>query len=260
VGQYAADYYDLTGYVKDSAVALAFTGDPDVELLEASPSGAATVWWSGRGDNTDSRLTLGLDLTGIRDPRLAFSLWYELEQNWDWGHASVSADNGATWHPVPMTGATEDDPNGTSFAEGVTGSSGGWIEDSLSLAEYSGGEVLVRFETVTDDTVSLTGMALDNVRVTDGDAVLGPASGDWIAEGWAQVPTRQPQRWSVQLVITDPRGASVVPVPVDADGSAQVRADAVAADALVTVVVVAMTPGTRRSAGYRLLPASAAEP
>lgn len=269
VGQYAADYLDVTALVQDAQLALDFAGEAGVGLLGSAPDDHVSVWWSGWGDSSNSRLTLVLDpaaLGGLPD-RLAFDLWYELEESWDWGYVSLSADRGRTWRRLPLEGSAETDPNGTGFGGGVTGRSPGWTSQSVPLAEPAGaadpagratGPLLVRFETVTDDTVSLTGMALAEVRLIASDRALPevPPEAAWEPEGWVSLDPKLPQRWSLQLVETRPSGVRVLPFAVAADGSASIRLDDVPSDAALTLVVGATTPGTRNPAIYRLLPGS----
>src|SRR5207237_9524744 len=89
VPQYAADYVDLP----TAAGVVSFTGDASVALLPVAVD-TNGVWWSNRGDSLDSRLTRRVDLTGVDQATLNFSVWYDLEEHFDFVYLSASTDNG----------------------------------------------------------------------------------------------------------------------------------------------------------------------
>jgi hypothetical protein len=261
VGQYASDYYDLTPLVKDGALALDFAGDATVGLLDAVDDSNGTVWWSGRHDNGDSRLSRRFDLRGATSPRLDFRLWHDLEENWDYAYVLASTDGGRSWTRLSIPGGTDENPNGNGYGRGLTGASPGWVERSLDLSAFAGQEVELRFEVVTDDAVSMAGVALDDLRL-DAVGFRDDATADagWQAEGWTRLDPTLPQRWAVQLVQEQPGAIDVQRLGVSADGRAQLRRSDIPPDAKLTLVVSGLTPGTRHGSGYRLSPAAAATP
>lgn len=261
VGQYAARYHDVTALVADGQLALDFQGDAGVYLVEKPPAGDGPVWWSGRGDNANSRLTRALDLSGADSASLSFWLWHDLEAGWDHAYLSASVDGGESWARLRTSGASDDNVTGTNYGGGITGWSGGWYHETVDLSALAGGPALLRFEVVTDDTVSLTGLALHEVAVDAAGAesyAAGDPAGhaDWTAEGWLLVQPLLPQRWSLLAVVDDPSGLTVTETPVGANGTARLELSDVPPRATVTVAVAAMTPGTRRAAAYHLGPAA----
>jgi hypothetical protein len=71
----------------------------------------------------------------------------------------------------------------------------------VSLDAYTGGEVLVRFEMITDDAVTRPGIAIDDVRI---DAIdyredFETDSGGWEAAGWILTDNRLPQQVWIQV-------------------------------------------------------------
>jgi hypothetical protein len=261
VGQYATDYYDVTELVADGRLALSFAGEPSVGLLDAAPGAPGEVWWSGRNDNGDSRLTRALDLRQALAPRLGYRMWYDLEENWDYAYVLVSDDGGQTWRRLAPPGATDANPNGNGYGSGLTGASEGWQAVSLDLGAYAGQEILLRFEVVTDDAVSLSGLALDALRIEDGERAqdLGEPA-DWRAEGFTRIDPALPQRWLLRAVIDHGEGLEVKRFAVDNDGRAALRLDEIPADARLTVLVSGLTPGSRHPAGYSLGPPPAGMP
>jgi hypothetical protein len=262
VNQYGTDYLDVTARVAEGRLALDFDGSDAVGLLEPVPSTPGSVWWSGRGDNSDSRLTRAFDLRELRDPRLAFRAWFDLEPSWDYAYFQVSTDGGETWTRLATDRTTDADPNGNNYGSGLTGASGGWIDEALDLGPYAGREVLVRFEVITDDAVNFTGMALDDLRlvgtgpagstITAGAVDDAESDGGWIAEGWQRLDPALPQRWGLQVIVDGPSGVTVHRVPTDARGDAEIRLDSLPSDATVILAVSGLTPGTRHPAGYWL--------
>jgi len=254
VSQYGTDYYEVTSHVRGGRLALAFEGDREVGLLDPVTARPGAVWWSGRGDNMDGRLTRAFDLTGAPRARLTLRMWYDLEENWDYAYVQVSADGGDTWTRLATPRTTDTNPNGNNFGQGLTGASGGWVDEAIDLSPYAGGPVLVRFEVVTDDAVHLSGLALDDL-VLEAVGFADDAEHDagWKAEGWVRVDPLLPQRWAVQVITDSPaHGLAVHRLPVAADGAAAIDVAGIAADARVTLAVTALTPGTRNVAGYRV--------
>ncbi len=255
VGQYATDYFDATPYVRNGQLRLDFAGDGRVGLLEPVPAAPGRVWWSGRGDNRDSRLTQRFDLTGATDATLQLRMWRDLEENWDYAYLQASADEGATWQRLDLPGATDANPNGNNYGRGITGGSDGWEEVAVSLAAYVGQPLWLRFEVVTDDAVSLSGLALDDIRLeAAGLADDAETDAGWQAEGWVRLNPDLPQRWGVQAIVAHDAGIDVHRLPVGADGTATIALDDIPPDGSVTLAVSGLTPGTRHRAGYRLQP------
>jgi hypothetical protein len=140
----------------------------------ADPLGTAgQVMWSGAGDEMDHWAVL--PTTG--GSTLTFDTLYDNEEQWDFGFVMVSTDDGATWHAL-TNADTRDDivPDGypaikaviADGGEGLTGYSGGWVNESFSLPA---GTDLVAFRMMTDWGSNGNGVLddpnwyVDNVRV-----------------------------------------------------------------------------------------------
>ena len=55
------------------------------------------MWWSNRGDAVDATLTRAFDLTGVSQASLAFDLWFDIEEGFDFAYVLASRDGGASW-------------------------------------------------------------------------------------------------------------------------------------------------------------------
>lgn len=77
-----------------------------------------------------------------------------------------------------------------------------WVQHQIDLTPFVGGEVLVRFDYVTDQALSLDGWALDDVGIPEigfFDDMEAPNAA-WNAEGWVRINNVVPQDYIVQLI------------------------------------------------------------
>jgi immune inhibitor A len=245
VPQYAADYVDLP----TTASTVTFSGDASVPLVPVQIDNSG-VWWSNRGDSLDSRLTRPVDLTGVDQATLHFSVWYDVEEHFDFIYLSASKDNGRTWQVLHGQHTVPDHNAGNNYGEGWTGSSGtDWVDETVDLSPFAGSNVLLRFEYVTDQSYNGPGFAFKDVHIPEiGLDEPGAVEDAWNAEGWMRVDAPIPERWNLRMVRTSRAGTTVDAVPVDADGNATINLDA---SARRNVLVIAPTaPRTLASGNY----------
>lgn len=115
------------------------------------------------------------------DDSLRFAIWYDIETDWDYFYVQVSVDGGETWANLANDLTTNTDPNGSNLGNGITGSSGAWVETAFDLQPYSGQEIDIRLQYVTDQFVLEEGVYLDdiqNVATFAVEAELGAAITD----------------------------------------------------------------------------------
>ena len=67
--------------------------------------------------------------------------------------------------PVNTNLSTNTNPNGQNFGEGITGSSGGWVDLTADLTAYAGQTVTIGFRYWTDGAVANPGMFIDDIAV-----------------------------------------------------------------------------------------------
>ncbi len=206
--QYSADYLQL-GQMGPGRMRFEFDGAAQVRLVPVDDRDGQMIWYSNRGDSSDSTLTRAFDLRGLKAATLEYDLWYDIEHLWDYGYVMVSADGGASWDILAGPGTTADDPHDTAYGPGYTGSSGsnqfgpvGWVRESVDLSPYLGHEVLVRFEMITDEATNQPGMVIDDVSIPQlgysENFEAGP--GGWDSAGWVYIDNILTQRWIVQMV------------------------------------------------------------
>jgi immune inhibitor A len=204
VRQHAVDYVMLEG---EGDLQVRFHGSTLVSLLGNEVHSGAYQWWAVRGDEGDATLTRAFDLSGLSKATLQVWTWYDLEEDYDYAYVALSADGGETWELLSNEHTTTDDPTGDSYGPALNGRSGGgptatWVEQTFDLSPYAGQGVLVRFEVVTDESVTRPGLALDDFSIPE----LGYADdvedgdGGWQAEGWLRVTEKVPQSFLVQII------------------------------------------------------------
>ncbi len=169
---------------------------PPHQLLVNVPHGGSYEWFGGKGDEIDTTLYRSVDLTGASSATLDFWTWYNIEEFWDFGFVQASTDGGATWIPLVSPTMTDViDPSGmesiAANLPGYTGSSGGWIHETIDLSGYAGQSILLQFRYMTDWATSLEGFFVDDITVTaDGVTVFydGAESFDpgWTSSGWTR--------------------------------------------------------------------------
>jgi hypothetical protein len=256
VHQYAADYFELAGR---GDVVIEFCGGTETRLAATDAHSGHFAWWSFRADDSDTRLTRAFDLSGVSQATLEFSLWYDIEEGYDYGYVEVSGDGGATWQILEGEHTLDYDPVGNAFGVGYTGRSGDpdlatWVQERVDLTPYAGQEVLVRFEYVTDDAVNYPGWFVDDIAIPElayfDDGELG--QGGWLAEGWALVDNRLDQRWMVQVIEKGFISAEVQRMELDDEGCGQLLVGGMGRPGRTAVLVVsALAPLTTEEAVYQ---------
>ena len=254
VHQYGTDYILLEG---QGTLRIEFSGSQVVSLVGNSVHSGDYQWWSKRGDEGDATLTRAFDLSELQQATLEVWMWYDLETDYDYAYVEVSVDGGQTWNILGNEHTTTANPSGNSYGAGFTGLSGGgdeprWSQERFDLTSYVGQPVLVRFEVVTDDTVTHPGLCLDDISIPEmgyhTDVEAGPDG--WQAEGWVRVTEHVPQEFVVQLLtLGEETRLERVPLDNQMRGTAAVTGLGQDVDRAV-LVVSALAPSTTELATY----------
>ncbi len=261
VSQYGTQYVAITP--RSQGLKIDFRGNPTTAVVPNQPAGGRYEWWSNRGDMSDTRLTRSFDLSGVQRATLEYSLWYELEDGWDYAYVSASVDGGATWKPLTTERMTDYDPNGNAFGIGYTGFSGHapgaevrlspqWVREKVDLTPYAGRNVMVRFEMVTDDAINLPGLCLDDIAVPELGFQDGAESdaGGWQAEGFVRIDNQLPQQYLVQ-VVQQGKATSVQRLQLDAQQQGSLSLDGLGSDVgRVVLAISGLTRYTTEPAAY----------
>lgn len=202
VKQWGPNYVFIRSGTGAQEVKIVFEGDTTVSLVPADAYSGRMMWWSNRADESNTRLTRRFDLTGVDTATLNFALWTHIEDLWDYGYVMVSTDDGVTWTALETARTTTNNPHDNAYGPGYTGTTNGWVQETVDLTPYAGQDILVRFEYITDAAVTQPGMLIDDVSIPEigyfADFESGPD--EWIAEGWLLMDNVLPQRFLVQVV------------------------------------------------------------
>jgi len=118
-------------------------------------------------DNADEVMTTSnpLDLTNALSARLNFKARWEMESGYDYTEVEVSDDNGTTW--IPQCGKYTISGSGNQDAGQplYNGFQLNWIKEDISLDDYLGKNVLLRFELKSDPANNYDGFYVDDVMV-----------------------------------------------------------------------------------------------
>ena len=254
VHQYAADYYT---FPPSETLDITFDGEAITHLAATDAHSGQWAWWSNRVDESDTRLTFPVDLSDVNKATLHFFTWYDIEDLWDYAYIEVSEDGGRTWTIMETARTTRENPNGNAYGPGYTGRSNGdtaeWVEEQVSLADYAGKEILVRFEYVTDAAVTQPGMFLDSVSIPEIDYYQDFENGpdEWQSEGWLLTNNVLKQRWLVQVIEPLANGdVKVHRMTVDENGHGELHLSDVRTNRDLVLVVSGLAPATVETAGY----------
>ena len=252
VVQFGTRYYVVK--LGEPDLKIVFEGEANVRLFPASPVSGESCWWGNRGNSIDTVLTRGFDLRSVDAAKLMWQVWYDIEEEWDYAYVEVSADGGEIWEILPTKLTRSSNPNGTAYGPGCSGSSLGWVDDGVDLSPYTGLEILVRFEYVTDDAVSLSGICLDDFKLPEivwsDDAEQDRG---WEAAGFVRTSNNISQDFLLQAIRVGSNGQTIVKQLADSyNGRVETIISGLAPQELVAVVVSAIAPVTRNPATYKL--------
>lgn len=256
LNQWSSHYYRVSSDVSraDQTYTVNFTGNDSVGILPLNAFSGEFAWWSNQVDNSDTRLTRAFDLSTVDSATLTFWIWYDIESDWDYAYVAISTDGGATWETLATDRTTTSDPHNNSYGNGYTGQSNDWVQESIDLSAYTGQEVWVRFEYITDDATIENGFYLDDVAIPEivffDD--FEQVDETWEAEGWARIQNNVRQSFFVQMIEFSADGsANVTRLLTDEDGSSG-NWSIVMGDKEIVFIVSALAPITTEPATFSL--------
>lgn len=117
--------------------------------------------------SSSSPLTLlnPVSLTGALDAMLSFDTKWSIEAGYDYAQVLVSSDNGMSW--TALCGNYTKSGNGNqAFGEPLyDGTQSTWVHEQMSLNDFLGQDILIRFQIVSDQFQEQDGFYFDNLRV-----------------------------------------------------------------------------------------------
>lgn len=220
--QFGVHYIDLSSLRGDTTIT--FAGDTAVDLTSSPPRSGEQMWLAPGIDDMDAQLTATFNLSLVNQATLKYSVWYELEEDYDYAYVSVSADGGQTWEILLPSHYTSGE-----FGPAYNGRSAdrsdavdGWLKQSINLNSYVGQTIQIRFEMLTDGGISERGFALDDISIPElgYESNVEDNTDGWQANGFVKIGWQIPQKWSVLLIEEGPN-PTVTTLPLNPNNQAQ---------------------------------------
>jgi len=186
------EYKNLSGVLDDCEAGSDLWQLDGFSLSSARAYDGIYSYYSGSGNNLSNKLTMSTIYSLSFSDTVRCRLWYDIEQDWDYAYLEVSLDQGLTWMTVPGNRTTDYDPNGNNRGNGITGSSGGWVDAEFyldSIGASPDDAVMLRFAYITDSYVANEGLYVDNifpVSTYEKRTVLVSAHPDTVYHRWPE--------------------------------------------------------------------------
>lgn len=250
VHQFGTDYIaiDCAG---DFEITLEW--ETSVPVLPIDPISGSRYYWSNRGDESAMRLSRTFDLREAQGQvKLSYWTWYDIERDYDYLYVNIS-ENGVDWENLRPPSCSAANPTGANYGCGYNGKSEGWVREEIDLTRFSGKEITIEFEYITDAAVNGDGFVLDDVAIEAigyAEDFEGAAQG-WMADGFVLIENSLPQRMGITMLrgeeyvseyqsIQENPASITIPVRSEKDGET------------VMMVLSGLTRYTHIPAQYRL--------
>ena len=249
--QYSSDYImvDVRGAVK---LHLRLSQDAEAKLMAPIANDGDHVYYAVPTDMGHNRLTRRFDLSRTSAAHLQYHIWYDLDYDGEYAYVTLSEDNGESWRTLRGRNATSSTAYYDYYPDGYTGRSRYWRAEQINLSKYAPGNILLRFELMSDFATKYRGLAIDNLRIdTIGfhDSFEFPDDG-WIAEGWIRTDNRLPNNTWLQVAQETRDGIEVSRSLIS--GSGDLSVDILPGVSQVLVAVSPVVPQTGLPTEYEL--------
>ncbi len=118
--------------------------------------------YSGTNNQYLAHLTTAYPYLVKTGDHLTFRTFFDMELFRDFGYVSVSTD-GRTFTSIPGNLTSDYNPYGPNRGNGITGSSGDWVQADFDLSSFVGQQVWFKFTYETDFSFFGEGWYLDNI-------------------------------------------------------------------------------------------------
>jgi hypothetical protein len=263
VSQFGANYVELNLPSGTDRLHVDFKGQEETRIVSTRAHSGTNIWWSNRGDLSNTTMTRRLDLRALQSATLECYLWFDIEPDFDYAYIEASTDNGVTWETLQGKHTTTANPNGTNYGHAYSGKSSekpgadaeGWLHEKIDLSAYAGKEIMLRFEYITDDGYNPQGMAIDDISIPE-LAFTDDAESDtgWQAEGFVRVENKLPQSYYLAAVKFGESGVSIQPVDVAPSGQASFDIDGLNTGSYTRamLLIAGMTPYNLQKPTYEI--------
>ncbi|MBA2955831.1 immune inhibitor A [Nocardioides sp. CGMCC 1.13656] len=136
----------------------------------ATGSDDGAYLYSGNTSQTQALATSPeIDVPDVASPTLTAKVAYDTEPGFDYVYLWVYDVAADEWSASPIeTSESTDADSEANLGNGITGSSGGWVDLTADLSAYAGRTVRLQWEYLTDQgTLGDVGFALDEIALGD---------------------------------------------------------------------------------------------
>lgn len=249
--QYSTEYImvDVRG---GDALHLRLWQDPIARLVDEGKVEGDHFYYAVTSDDSNSTLTRAFDLSAVDHATLEFRVWYDLDENDEYGFVTISKNNGATWGTLSGVFAKSPDVYEEYYYSGWTGRTANWLPESIGLSGYAPGRILLRFEANSSYGTSYGGIAIDDLRIRAIDYHEGFEAPDdsWVADGWIRTDNRLPNNTWLQAIQDTGDALRVSRALVSGNGELSV--DILPGVSQVLVAVSPIVPRTSLKTQYEL--------
>ena len=231
----------------EGEIEVTFEGAKATAILPVLPHSGEKCWWSNRGNSINSQLTRTFDLSDIKTATLNFKSWWDIENEWDHGYVTVSNDQGQSWEVQKATRSSIKNPLGTALGPSYTGQSKKWRNESIDLSPYVGNTIMLRFEYITDESISTSGWCIDDLNISELDFFDNFEEPDenWISDGFVKMTSRGVRQSFTLIYIDSKNNVSKFPLNTSNKLSLSVNQPS-------TLIITASAPKTSEYAHFNL--------
>ena len=196
-------------------------------------------------------MVVNVDIEDLINPAFEYSIWYDIEKNWDYGYFQISVDGGKTWNVIPAKYTSDDNPIGNGFGPGYTGHSGGWLTERIDLKNYADEQDLfIRFQYVTDDAINGSGLCIKDMQIaSDNSSNIKELKVN--VNGFHSIDNIVSQNFIVQIIEQGTQN-TVSSIIIDDNNIGQIVLEPSDMTDTLVVAVASMAPKTLGRANYRL--------
>lgn len=135
----------------------------------SSPSSITDSPFNTYQSNDDNTLILAnpVNLAGALDAQLTFSAKWSIEAGYDYVQVSASSDGGNTWSPLCGKYTVIGSPAQLQGEPLYDSYQTEWVKEEMSLNDFLGQNILIRFHLVSDGFAEFDGFYFDDLQVVD---------------------------------------------------------------------------------------------
>ena len=249
--QYSTEYItvDVRGADK---LRLHLWQEADARLVNKATPEGDHFYYAVTSDDANSTLTRAIDLSEVESAWVEFRVWYNLEENYEYGYVTVSEDGGESWKALRGIYMRSSDLYDDYYPAGYSRSSANWMPERIGLSQFAPGQILLRFEVNSSYATKHGGMAIDDLRIDTIDFSDGFETHDesWIADGWIRTDNRLPNNTWLQVAQETRDGIEVSRSLIS--GSGDLIVDILPGVSQVVVALSPIVPQTSLTTEYEL--------